>query len=172
MSDNQNPYATPASNVASDSIGQDVGKIKTFKRFTTWGVLGLAIITLGIYGYYWMFSRTKVLNSIIPENKIASWIVPAVLIVGLINIVLSILPIAVPIMAGDFLAIISLPLSLIGMGLALVWAFKFRNRLNIISGSTKGNVFWLGPILTFFFNLYYLQYKINQMHDASTQGQA
>lgn len=171
MSDNHNPYAAPATNVASDSLGQDVSKIKAFKRFTTWGVLGLAIITLGIYGYYWMFSRTKVLNSLIPENPVASWIVPAVLITGLINVVLSILPLAVPSVAAD-LAIISLPLSIIGMVLALVWAFKFRNRLNIISGSSKGNVFWLGPILTFFFNLYYFQYKINQMHDAASQGQA
>jgi len=171
MSDNQNPYATPSSNVSSDSIGQDVEKIKSFKRFTTWGVVGLAIITLGIYGYYWMISRTKVLNSLIPENKIAGWVVPSVIAIGVINIFLSLLPSVAPEVAAQA-AVISIPLSLIGFVLVLIWAFKFRNRLNIISGSSKGNVFWLGPILTFFFQLYYFQYKINQMHDASSQGKA
>ena len=171
MSDTQNPYAAPASNVASDSLGQDVSKIKAFKRFTTWGVVGLAIITLGIYGYYWMHTRTKVLNSLIPENKIAPWLVPAVIGLGVINILLSILPLVSPenaVAASQ----ISLPFSIIGFVLVVMWAFKFRNRLNIISGSRKGSPFWLGPILTFFFQLYYFQYKINQMHDASTHGQS
>ena len=171
MSDSQNPYAAPESNVSSDSLGQDVNKIKAFKRFTTWAVLGLAIITFGIYAYYWMFSRTKTLNSVIPENKVAGWLVPTVIGLGVINILLSFLPFASPELAAS-LAVISLPLSLIGFVLMIVWAFKFRNRLNIISGSSKGNVFWLGPILTFFFQLYYFQYKINQMHDASSQGQS
>jgi hypothetical protein len=171
MSETQNPYAAPASNVASDSLGQDVSKIKVFKRFTTWGVVGLAIITLGIYGYYWMYSRTKTLNTLIPENKIAGWLVPAVIGLGIINIIMSLLPLGAPELAESF-ALVSLPFSLIGFVLIIVWAFKFRNRLNIISGSSKGNVFWLGPILTFFFQLYYFQYKINQMHDASSQGQS
>ena len=171
MPDTQNPYAAPTSNVASDSLGQDVNKIKAFKRFTTWAVLGLAIITLGIYGYYWMYSRTKTLNTLIPENKVAGWLVPAVIGLGIANILMSLLPLASPELAQSF-ALVSLPFSLIGFVLMLMWAFKFRNRLNIISGSSKGNVFWLGPILTFFFQLYYFQYKINQMHDASNQGQS
>ncbi len=171
MPDTQNPYATPASNVASDSLGQDVSKIKSFKRFTTWGVIGLAIITLGIYGYYWMHSRTKILNTLIPENKVASWLVPTVIGLGILNIIMSLLPIVSPELALS-LSFISLPFSLIGFALIVIWAFKFRNRLNIISGSSKGDVFWLGPILTFFFQLYYFQYKINQMHDASSQGQS
>ena len=171
MSETQNPYAAPNANVASDSLGQDVNKVKAFKRFTTWGVLGLAIITLGIYGYYWMFTRTKTLNALIPENKLASWLVPAVIGLGIVNIVLSLLPLVSPDLAAT-LSLISLPFSIIGFVLVLMWAFGFRSRLNTISGSTKGNVFWLGPILTFFFQLYYFQYKINQMHDASSQGQA
>jgi len=171
MSDTQNPYAAPSSNVASDSLSQDFSKIKAFKRFTTWGVIGLAIITLGIYGYYWMYSRTKTLNSLIPENKIAGWLVPAVIGIGIFNIILSLLPLATPELAQS-ISLVSLPFSLIGFVLVITWAFKFRNRLNIISGSTKGSPFWLGPILTFFFQLYYFQYKINQMHDASSQGQS
>lgn len=171
MSGTQNPYAAPASNVASDSLGQDVSKIKAFKRFTTWGVIGLAIITLGIYGYYWMYSRTKILNTLIPENKVATWVVPAIIGLGAINLLISLLPFVSPELALS-LSLISLPLSLIGFVLVVMWAFKFRNRLNIISGSSKGNVFWLGPILTFFFQLYYFQYKINQMHDASSQRQS
>jgi len=171
MSEKQNPYAAPTSNVASDSLGQDVSKIKAFKRFTTWGVIGLAIITLGIYGYYWMYSRTKILNTLIPENKIAGWLVPAIIGIGIINLIFSFLPMAVSPEIVQAISLISIVFSLIGFVLVITWAFKFRNRLNIISGSTKGSPFWLGPILTFFFQLYYFQYKINQMHDASTQNQ-
>jgi len=165
MSDTQNPYAAPSSNVASDSLNQDVNKVKAFKRFTTWGVIGLAVITLGLYSYYWMHTRTKVLNKLIPENKVAPWIVPTIIILGLINFVLSFLPLIAPELIT--LSTLSSFIGLIVFILAITWAFMFRNRLNIISGSNKGDVFWLGPILTFFFSLYYLQYKINQMHDAS-----
>ncbi len=62
---------------------------------------------------------------------------------------------------------ISFPISMLTMVLNLVWAFKFRNRLNILSGSKKGDMFWLGGVLTFFFQIYYFQYKINEMHDVS-----
>ena len=171
MSDTKNPYAAPTSNVASDSIGQDISSVKAFKRFTTWGVLGLAIITMGIYAYYWMYTRTKILNSLISKDKMPSWIVPAVIVIGAINLILSLAPYAsLGASTMKALLIISTPLSLIGFVLFVVWAFMFRSRLNLISGSSKGNAFWLGPILTFFFQLYYFQYKINQMHDACNQG--
>jgi hypothetical protein len=36
----------------------------------------------------------------------------------------------------------------------LVWVFKFRNRLNEFFASPKGDRYWLGVLLTFFFGCF------------------
>ena len=173
---NHNPYATPESDVVDISNNEGIAKIKSFKRFSTWWVVLLAMFTLSIYAYYWMVSRTNTINSIIPENKVSMWIPYTVIISGVINLLATMLPIARPFIGtiseeatANFMAFgqIAMFLSFIGLILTLVWVYKFRNRLNLISGSKKGDVYRAGPILTFFFQLYYMQYKINQMHDAT-----
>jgi hypothetical protein len=47
----------------------------------------------------------------------------------------------------------------------LIWAFSFRNRLNILSGEARGSDYWAGPVLTFFLQTLYLSYKVNQLID-------
>ena len=167
MSDN-NPYSAPDADLAVETTGSGVDKVKEFPRFTTWAVVGLSIITLGIYTFYWLWSRTKILNRLLPENKISGWLpITAVLTV----IVYYIVAFATPFLAS---ASPELGAALGGLGVIvniayivffLMWVFGFRKRLNQLSGSNKGDMFWLGGILTFFINVYYFQYKINQMHD-------
>ena len=173
---NHNPYTTPVSDVVDISNNEGIAKIKSFKRFSTWWVVLLAMFTLGIYAYYWMVSRTNTINSIIPENKVSMWIPYTIIISGVINLIATMLPIALPFIdtiseeaTANFMAFgqIATLLSFVGLILTLIWVYKFRNRLNLISGSKKGDVYRVGPILTFFFQLYYMQYKINQMHDAT-----
>jgi len=62
------------------------------------------------------------------------------------------------------LAVVSSVLSLVSSIMFIVWAFKFRNRLNRVTQSA-GKPTWCGPILTFFLNVLYLNYKINQNID-------
>lgn len=173
MSDTNNPYLTPEANLvneATDSSG--VAAIKQFPRFTTWAVVGLAIITLGIYGYYWLYSRTKILNRLIPENPIAKWLPATTIGLMLLYWVMSLLPLFL--MGGDMMSpessmsglmIIAPIVNIAVLILFLMWIFGFRSRINQITGAQKGNMFWLGGILTFFINVYYFQYKINEMHD-------
>lgn len=165
MSDN-NPYTAPDADLAVESTGSAVDKVKQFPRFTTWAVVGLTLITMGIYAFYWLYSRSKMLNRQIPENKIPAWVI----IGSLVTYVLYMIAAYVPLFLGDpeimmAAAGISGILGIAYFVLFIVWIYSFRNRLNILSGSSKGDMFWLGGILTFFINVYYFQYKINQMHD-------
>ena len=48
----------------------------------------------------------------------------------------------------------------------LIWVYTLRNRLNRIIGAQEEDERWIGPVATFFFQILYLQYKINQAIDA------
>jgi hypothetical protein len=54
--------------------------------------------------------------------------------------------------------------NLMGGVLMLVWAFRFRERLRQ-HVNAHGKSVHIGPILTFFLQFIYLQYKINQLRD-------
>ncbi|MCK5901791.1 MAG: DUF4234 domain-containing protein [Cocleimonas sp.] len=161
MSDN--PYATPTANLQSKST--DKAPVKQFPRFTTWAVVGLSIITMGIYTIYWLYSRTQILNTLLPENKIPSWLTTSSLIVFFLYLVMSFAPLANNGVMPNGMDAFSLVINLAYIVLFITWAFSFRSRLNTLSGSNKGDLFWLGGILTFFINVYYFQYRINQIHD-------
>ncbi len=154
--------------VASPSTG--MGKIKEIKRLTTWAVVAFAMLSFGIYTFYWLYSRTKTVNNNLPEeDRIASWIPMVGITSFALYFVLSIVPPLFLISTNPELASILMGvggiIGLVYIVVFLVWIFKFRSRLNLLSGSTSGEKFWLGGILTFFLNVMYFQWKINQMHD-------
>lgn len=156
-----NPYAAPEADL---EVQQAAGDISVFPRFSTWAVFGLSIITLGIYTIYWLYDRTRKLNSI-SENQISQGVVSAS--VGLfVASGISSIVVAVVGPSSSFGALVLVD-GLLGLAsgiMILVWAFKFRNRLNRVTNS-EGKPTWAGPILTFFFNVLYLSYKINQHLD-------
>lgn len=169
MSDN--PYSAPDADLAVENSDSGVAAVKQFPRFTAWAVFGLSIITLGIYSYYWLYTRTTQLNNLsAPENKIASWLPTTTIIVVILYWIMNFAPLmmggamADPSMAM-MIGIVSLVISIAYLVFYLMWIFGFRNRLNMLSGVNKGEAFWLGGVMTFFFNVIYFQYKINQMHD-------
>jgi hypothetical protein len=59
-------------------------------------------------------------------------------------------------------------LALVGFGIAIamiVQAFKVRRILrDHFNGYLKQNIYWSG-VMVFFFNFYYLQYKINRLRE-------
>jgi hypothetical protein len=169
MSDN-NPYSAPDADLAVKNTDSGVEAVKKLPRFTAWAVFGLSIITLGIYGYYWLYTRTKQLNSLsAPENKIASWLPTTTIAFTVLYWIMSFVPLAMEGMADPTLVmiigILSLVISIVYFVLYIMWIFAFRRCLTHLSGANKGEQFWLGGIMTFFFNVIYFQYKINQMHD-------
>jgi len=154
MTDSQkNIYQTPSSDL-DNSIKGGVSK---FKRFSAWGVFGLSLITLGIYPLYWLYSRSKVLNSF-HDNVISKVLLNIFILVAILSFSTSYLSSAMP--TNTVFAIANGVLILPYLILYLTVLFKFRNRLREITGDV------VGPVLTFFFSAIYLQYKINESIDS------
>jgi len=47
----------------------------------------------------------------------------------------------------------------------ILWLFKVRDKMNIVLEADKNTQYWYRGILTFFFNIWYLQYKTNRIQD-------
>lgn len=158
-SNEQNPYSPPEANLQADNTGH---KIENFPRFSAWAVFGLTIITLGIYYPYWLFTRTRILNRI-HENKISCALVNVVIGLFIVNLVLSYISGMNP--QDEDLNLSANLINILYAITNLYWVFSFRNRIHQITGADKESGFWLGGILTFFFQVIYLQYKINEYID-------
>ncbi|GAB1261996.1 DUF4234 domain-containing protein [Aurantivibrio plasticivorans] len=151
-----NIYSTPKSQV----IEIDKSTVP-FERFSTWYVVGLSIITLSLYVPYWLYTRTKQLNGVV-ENTISEAFVNSVLGFYILSFAMVI---PVSMYEGNTeIELLSSIVDLVANILILVWVYKFRNRL--VDEIFK-NRYSLGNIITFFFQIYYLQYKINEYIDES-----
>lgn len=148
--ENTNPYRAPESDVSL--VDPDAG-IKNFERFSAWGVFGLSLITLGIYPIYWLYTRSKTLNSF-HSNKIS----PILLSLFIVFVIASFF-------SGLFepteeTIIISLAvINVIYTILYLMVLFKLRNRLNELVIDN------INPVITFFGSAIYLQYALNKCLD-------
>lgn len=153
VSDEPSIYSSPNSDLHNSD---DNSGIENFKRFSAWGVFGLGLITFGIYTAYWLYNRASTIN-VFHKNKIPEKLISIFLIVFIANFLFQI----ASTIFGDINAItaISLLISLVFYILFLVLLFNLRSRLAEITGIKPG------PILTFFFNAIYLQYKINEAID-------
>lgn len=155
----ENPYKAPEAEVVNRT--DQGGLSHVFERFSTWGVIGLAIVTLGLYSIYWLYSRTGQLNKH-ANNPIGAAFINITIglcVIGFVNNLSYVLN-----FNATVAAILALS-SVIGTILTIVWVFKIRNRINLLLNSAKGDASRLGPVFTFFLNIYYLQYKINSIID-------
>lgn len=152
---NDNPYKTPDATLVQTASDDS---IQSFNRFSAWWVFGLTILTLGIYPYYWMYSRAKIINSM-HQDKIS----PVLMFLFLIVVALS----YASGFFGDSQAavLVGLVITLVYLVLYLMVLFKIRNRLQDIMNRSSNHEHKLGPVLTFFFYAIYLQYKINECLD-------
>ena len=148
-----NAYEAPTSEVISE-IGAD--GIGNFKRFSAWGVLGLSIITLGIYPIYWLYTRANTINEF-HSTKISVVVINAFILLVLASTGASIAIEFYP--DNEILNILNAVSSLAYFVSYLVLLFTIRNRLREI---TKKSI---NPVLTFFGTAIYFQYKINQTID-------
>jgi hypothetical protein len=149
------PYKTPESHLAQSISNKNV---QNLGRFTAWGVFGLTVITLGIYPIYWMYSRAKIINSI-HEEKISSAVLILFVVVEILwysSVFFSVS--GAVIQVGGVIAVVNSVLYLIVL-------FTIRNRLRDIVNRSGTKQYKVGIVLTFFFSVIYLQYKINKCID-------
>lgn len=160
--ENADPYSAPLSLLAQE----DGNPLDDFKRFSAWGVFGLLVVTVGIYYVYWLYTRSQVLAQY-KELEISPILINVVLAayagIFAFSFYLGMNP-------GDARLISVVNILQAVMTIAnLIWLFTFRSRLNKLSGLKRGDGGWAGPILTFFFHVIYLQYKINKIKDGEAK---
>ncbi|OUS26486.1 hypothetical protein A9Q99_18300 [Gammaproteobacteria bacterium 45_16_T64] len=155
-----NPYSSPESTLVDQS--ESVADIDNFKRFSAWGVLGLSIITLGVYSMYWFYTRTEIINRI-QKDVIPTFVSVGALVSYVVYFGASM--ISEEQMEDPMLLTFVLISTLTYIVLYLWWVFAFRNRLLAVAIDNGRSDFKVGVILTFIFQAIYLQYKINEYID-------
>jgi len=161
-----NPYSTPESELSTVTEADIADLLHDFPRISAWAVLGLAIITLGTYYVWWMYSRTRIINrnSDYSISKFPVYFVLFFLVLNLGSSIFSALdPYDVNLAMGTNITNIVYTIS------SIYWMFVVRNRIHQITRADVLNGCYMGGILTFFFQVLYMQYKINVYKDAHTQ---
>ncbi|MCX4028252.1 hypothetical protein H0A36_06150 [Endozoicomonas sp. SM1973] len=150
-----NPYAAPDASLNSNKA---IENISEFPRFSAWGVFFFMMFFGFIYYPVWFHKRTKVLNSI--TQRPISGVLTGIALVGYVAMILSLFFIS-GLASLALVGFISLTMTVV----YIIWLYAFRNRLNELTGSKRGDKYFAGGIKTFFFTNIYLQYKINQIID-------
>jgi hypothetical protein len=154
-----NPYSSPTAEV----IETNSGSIDGLPRVSTWLVFLFTICTFGLYMIYWLYNRLAKLNPLI-ENKIPliflhiyvcitllSWGVQASMFTSLGESALIMSTFEIVNAIGSIVSMVCLYMVI----------YKMRNRLCDELLNTQR---W-GGVKTFFFSVFYLNYKINEAHD-------
>ncbi len=152
--ESENIYQAPEAELTQSNDGANK-PILNFDRFSAWGVFFLSIITLGIYGVYWLVSRTNKTNAL-ASNQISMGLVYGYIALYVVNFVLSFAAVS-PEIGGV--------VSLISFVVAIILIFSLRTSLTELINEGSNEPVKLNGILTFFFNVIYFQYKINEAID-------
>lgn len=154
MTDTHNIYTAPESELSPTG---DFAELAHFTRFSTWAVLGLSIITFGIYSVYWLVTRSNVINSF-HENKIPSGYIWGYVAVYGVSTLVSI---GTLLIHSELLSQVDFAMTIVYFVMYLIVTFTIRSRLKVILGTP------INGVITFFFSHIYFQYKINSMKDAA-----
>ena len=149
-----NIYEAPEAELTQQNNGGNK-PILNFDRFSAWGVFFLSLITLGIYAIYWLVSRTN------KANALAKHQVNQNLIYGYIAIYAINIGLAFTSIPEGLSAIVSLASFVVG----IIFVFSLRTSIKELINEGSNEPVHLGGILTFFFNVIYFQYKINEAID-------
>jgi hypothetical protein len=164
MSEN-NPFTPPESDLRPPSKGHQF--IQEFPRLPTPLFIGLGLMTLGLYVYAWIYTRNAMINRCVPDDKkIPEWLSNSAVALGVISFSMSAIGMMFP---GTEIGIAMIDaqgiFALVSFAMTMVWLFTFRALLNQLTGAYPGKRLWTNGVLLVLFSVYYLQFKINQIHD-------
>jgi hypothetical protein len=160
------PYAPPRAAIADPTAGD----YRDFARISTWWVLVLSFITLGLYAPYWLYTRIKTLNGMVSSRPIPLSLPIAVCVLCAANVASGLLAGIYPDATG--VKVLSTVVQWASIIANLVCVFTLRNRLNADAGAQRDSPYWVGGVATFFFQVLYLNYKLNQRIDAEHTADA
>lgn len=145
--------------------------LSAFERFPPLPLLPLivfSVATLGIYTWWWMYSRSVMLNEVLPPERHIN--------TGFMRLCISgfAATLMVAVAAGfqpDNIALESTVniLSLVLNIMVIFWVLHFRRAANYLLGETETphhlNLFW-----TLLFQVFYMQHKINMIRSHNQIG--
>lgn len=142
--------------------------LNSLRRESTWRLFFLGLITLGIYFAYYIKRQTACMNQYLnQEKRISEELVKIILILSYISAIFFIPYILVE--EGSPIEAISNLLDTVLEILLVIWAFKARNRMNMLLSATKGSEFWFHGLWTFLFTALYFNFKINKLSTTVTK---
>ena len=137
--------------------------LNALKNQSTWRLLLLSVITIGIYLAHYIRRQTKILNENLDDNdQISYGFVNTILVLSYISAALVIPYVYFD--DGHFTESISDFADQVFNILLIVWAFKARNRMNAILQTQKGSGNWFHGLWTFLFTGLYFNYKVNKLN--------
>jgi hypothetical protein len=156
-----NPYASPKANLVTEVLR---GNVLSFPRFSAGFVFLLTWLTLGIYQVYWMYTRGRITNRVLPGGGVPLGLTIALIILFCANLIVSFASGMDP--ENRHLQMLGFLLGVAQLIVHLVWIFAFRDVLREISSKPA-----VSGWMTFFFGQLYFQYKINVFIDELHQGE-
>jgi len=159
----------------------------SFQRFQRLSPILLLLITLGTLGLYvpfWLYTRTRLLNSLCPAKPVPSIIIAlcmgsllmfAIMLFQFLNQLPETIPLEQLQNNPDFVRLMDA--AMIVNFLQLLWAMLFCHRLNVCTQAKPGDrhygsYFFLALSHLLIVNIFYLQYKVNQLIDDKAQIQS
>jgi hypothetical protein len=147
------------------------GNLSGFKEFPPISILLLILLslaTLGLYTWWWMYSRSVILNSALPpEQRINTNFMHLCLGGFAVTLVLAVAAGFQPenISLESTVSILSLVLNI----MVIVWVLLFRRGVHALLGQEETpyhmNLFW-----TLLFQVFYMQHKLNLIRAHSQIG--
>ena len=132
-----------------------------FRKESVLKVLFLCVITIGAYLIYKLFHLSREINKHSSEIS-ANFILLTVFLFG---IYLASLVWGVVHLPDTEILKAHLPIHILSSIFDVVWIVKVRNKLNMLSGATKGQERWLNAYFSSIFHVVYFQYVINRFYE-------
>jgi len=145
-----------------------------FPRLSPIAVALLTILTLGFYVPYWLYTRTRIIDKLHTGKPVPSLLI-ALCMGGYIMLLVLIFQVPTNLSpeqimnAPEFSRLMNAAM-VINM-MQLCWAFLFLQRINDCTNAKPGEPLYGNYIILvlahlLIVNVYYLQYKINQINDS------
>ena len=145
--------------------------IEKLRSESTWKLLGLGIVTYGVYFAYYAQRQSKEINTAInSDDNISSGFINSMLVMSYVSLALLIPYLFVE--EGHPIEGISSLIDMIVSIMLIVWGFKARNRVNTYCGFGAEGGVWFHGLWTFLFTPLYFNYKVNCILESNVEQAA
>jgi hypothetical protein len=145
-------------------LNMEKSQFSQLKRESTLQLLGLSLVTLGIYPAYYVKIQTQKIDGFAHAMTQIGRALPDLLLwFSCLSAVLLIATWGQP--ENIYLQLVSSVLNLTINIMYVVWAYKARNRVNAAFNSKEGDSTWFSGVWTLFLAVIYFNFKVNSINE-------